>query len=105
MQLVTISLRLPKAVNDQLEAYAVEKGYATKTEVLRDWIRTELAKTEISKLRGALKGQGIKMPESMTEWRKADWKRMLKEAGGDEKKALKMLQDDADAVARELGLQ
>ncbi len=104
MELVTISLRLPKAVNDQLEAYVVEKGYATKTEVVREWIRTELAMAQLRKTRGALKGQGIVMPKSMTEWRKADWKRLLKKADGDEKKAIQLLQKENDAIARELGL-
>ncbi len=104
MQMVTISLRLPKSVSDQLDAYIVEKGYATKTEVVRDLIRTELAKAEVGKLRGALKGQGIVMPKSMTEWRKADWERRLKEAGGNRKKALEKIEKEQDEIAKKLGL-
>lgn len=102
MQMVTISLRLPKSVSDQLDAYIVEKGYATKTEVLRDWIRTELAKAEIGKLRGALKGQGIVMPKSMTEWRKKNWARLLEEAGGNRKKAIELWQKETEEAVKDL---
>ena len=100
--MVTISLRLPKSVSDQLDAYIVEKGYATKTEVLRDWIRTELAKAEIGKLRGALKGQGIVMPKSMTEWRKKNWARLLEEAGGNRKKAIELWQKETEEAVKDL---
>ncbi|MBI2445086.1 hypothetical protein HYV43_01725 [Candidatus Micrarchaeota archaeon] len=105
MQMVTISLRLPKTVSDQLDAYIAEKGYATKTEVVRDLIRTKLAMESLEKTRGALKGQGIVMPKSMTEWRKKDWQRLLAKANGNEKKALALLQIELDEVAQKLGLK
>ncbi|MBI5225731.1 hypothetical protein HY994_00645 [Candidatus Micrarchaeota archaeon] len=102
MQMVTISLRLPKSVSDQLDAYIAEKGYATKTEVVRDLIRTKLAMESLEKTRGALKGKGIVMPKSMTEWRKKNWERLLKEAGGDRKKAIELWQKETEDAVKDL---
>ncbi len=73
--------------------------------MVRDLIRTKLAIESLEKTRGALKGQGIVMPKSMTEWRKADWERRLKEAKGDRRKAIELLQQENEAVARQLGLK
>lgn len=96
MELVTVSVRIPKALNDQLENYAEEHGFATKTEVLRDFIRKELAMQSVRAMAGALKGKVKNPPKSISEWRKKRWDDALKKAGGDREKAVKILRQEEE---------
>lgn len=90
VELVTISARIPKQLNDALEEYTAEHGYASKTEVLREWLRGLLYEN-IHGMKGALKGK-VKSTESRA-WRENEWKTALKEVNGDAKKAAILLDE------------
>ncbi len=98
--LVTISLRIPKRLNRELEDEAKRKHYATKTEIVREAIRNRLYLEAFAPLRGALKGK-VKNPiTDVGKWRRERWQVYLKKAGGDRQKAATMmLKDDEDAAA------
>ncbi|MBI4361450.1 hypothetical protein HY572_06815 [Candidatus Micrarchaeota archaeon] len=100
MELVTISARIPKTLNDELEAYAEQNGYATKTEVLRDWIRKELAMQSVRAMAGALKGKVKNPPKSFSAWRKKRWDDALAKAGGDEHRAVQILRREEKEASK-----
>jgi len=90
--LVTISARIPRKLNDDLEGYAKSLGYASKTEVLREMLRNELYGS-IGAMRGALAGK-VAPKESMAEWRRNQWNAQLLRAGGDREKAVEISKKD-----------
>ncbi|MFA5108071.1 MAG: ribbon-helix-helix domain-containing protein [Candidatus Micrarchaeia archaeon] len=87
---VTISLRIPKALNADLEKYAKLGNYASKTELLREAIRATLYES-IGTMKGALKAKSRSLTTS--QWRASEWKKALKNCGGDAKKAALMLEE------------
>ena len=91
-ELVTISARIPRKLNDDLEEYASRLGYASKTEVLREMLRNELYGS-IGAMRGALK-EKVALKEGMAEWRRNQWDAQLQRAGGDRKKAIEISRND-----------
>ncbi len=98
-ELVTISLRIPKKMNKELEAEAKRKQYATKTEVVREAIRNRLYYEAFAPLRGALKGKVKTDGKTMGEWRREMWQEYLKKAGGDPYKASELQRkDEAEAI-------
>lgn len=88
---VTISLRIPKGLNDDLEKYARLGRYASKTELLREAIRSHLYESAKS-MKGALK-ENAKPRISLSEWRAQEWKSALKQAKGDAKKAASLIDE------------
>ena len=101
--LVTISARIPRKLNDDLEGYAKRLGYASKTEVLREMLRNELYGS-IGAMRGALKGK-VALKESMAEWRRNQWNGQLLRAGGDRKKAAEISKKDEEKALSGLRLK
>lgn len=95
-ELVTISLRIPKKMNKELEAEAKRKQYATKTEVVREAIRNRLYYEAFAPMRGALKGKVESAGKTMSQYRKEWWDDALKKAGGDRKKAIQILKEDEE---------
>ncbi len=89
VELVTVSLRIPREMNLALERYVEGHGYASKTEVLREWLRSLLYENA-EVLKGALKGR-VKPSGQPGAWRRKEWKNALKEAGGDARKAVALL--------------
>jgi Arc/MetJ-type ribon-helix-helix transcriptional regulator len=102
-ELVTISARIPRKLNADLEEYASSLGYASKTEVLREMLRNELYGS-IGAMRGALKGKVI-LKESMQKWRLAQWNAQLLRAGGDRKKAIEIAKHDEEGAVSGLRLK
>ncbi|MBI5036778.1 hypothetical protein HZC09_05540 [Candidatus Micrarchaeota archaeon] len=89
-ELITVSVKIPKKLDDDLEDYMKENGYATKTEVFRELLRGQLYKT-VENMRGALKGEVRRFKGSDGDWRRQEWKKALKKAGGDAQKAAALL--------------
>ena len=89
-ELVTISARIPKNMYDGMDKIVAEKGYASRTELLREMIRAEVLQ-DIMSLQGALKGK-VKMKESVSAMRRRMWKEALKKAGGDAHKASEIME-------------
>lgn len=85
---ITISMRLPKGLHDDLEKYVKLGNYASKTEALREAIRAKLYESTAA-MRGAIKTKKKITP--MSAWRKKEWDAALKKAGGDSKKAAQIL--------------
>jgi len=81
---VTISLRIPKTLNADLEKYVKRGKYASKTEALREAMRAKLY-SGIESMRGAIKKK--RKNTSLSDWRAKEWKSALKKANGDSKKA------------------
>lgn len=90
--MVNISLKIPKKLNDDLEEYMRVNGYATKTEVLRELLRAQLYKT-VEGMRGVAKGNVKPSGGSHGDWRRKEWEAALKEAGGDPRKAVALLDE------------
>ena len=86
---VTISLRIPKALNADLERYVKKGRYASKTELLREAIRATLYDS-VTRMKGALKSK-IESPLPLSQWRAKEWKAALKKANGDSEKAAEIL--------------
>ena len=97
--LVTISARIPKKLNDELEKYAEERGYASKTEVLRELLRNSLYEG-LDNMRGALKGKVKPLKGTMGDWRREEWKKALKKAKGDARKATEILDRELKAGSK-----
>ena len=102
-ELVTISARIPRKLNDDLEGYAKSRGYASKTEVLREMLRNELYGS-IGAMRGALKGK-VTPKESMAQWRRNQWNAQLQRSGGDRKKAMELAKKDEENALSTLRLK
>ncbi len=92
VELVNVSLKIPKKLNDDLEEYMRDNGYATKTEVFRELLRAQLYKT-VEGMRGALKGKVKPLDRPHGDWRRNEWKAAIKEAGGDPRKAAALLDE------------
>ncbi len=92
MELVSISLRIPKKLDDDLQEYVRRGAYASKTEVLREALRALLYR-QVDAMTGALKGRA-KAGSSLSKTRKRQWNRALKKAGGDPRKAFEMLEKE-----------
>ncbi len=88
--LITISIRIPKKMNEELESEAKRRHYATKSEVVREALRSRLYYEAIAPLRGALKGKVDLEGKTTAQWRRDQWQEFLKKSGGDRKKALQM---------------
>ena len=101
--LVTISARIPRKLNNDLEEYASSLGYASKTEVLREMLRNELYGS-IGAMKGALKGK-VKLKGSMSQWRKEQWQKALKSAKGDVRAAFGIMERDDKEALRGLRLR
>ncbi len=92
-ELVSVSLRLPKQLSDDLDEIVEEGHYASKTEVLREALRALLYQ-QIDSMTGALKGKVRKDSSPLSEERKLEWDNALKKAGGNRKKALTILDNE-----------
>jgi Arc/MetJ-type ribon-helix-helix transcriptional regulator len=90
--LTTISLRIPKVLNKDIERYVKLGRYASKTELLREAIRAQLYGST-DKMRGALKNRA-QAPKDISKWREQIWQSALKKAGGDKKKAVLILEQE-----------
>ncbi len=84
-ELVTISARIPKSMYDSMDEIVKARGYATRTELLREMIRDEILQ-DIESMRGALKGK-VKFKGTVSQMMRKEWKKALKQAGGNAKKA------------------
>jgi Arc/MetJ-type ribon-helix-helix transcriptional regulator len=102
-----VSFRLPRKMNLAFEAHAKERGFASKTEALRDAIRKQLyedAADAVAAMKGALKGK-VKLPRGgMRTIRRRMWEEDMKEAGGDMKKAFAIMKRKENEAAKRLGL-
>ena len=100
--LVTISLRIPRKMNAELEQEAKRKHYATKTEIVREAIRRRLYYEVFAPMRGALKGKVKSDGKTMSEWRRDRWQEFLKQAGGDRRKAYELQKKDEEEAIKDL---
>ena len=90
MELVSVSLRIPKKLDDDLQEYVRHGAYASKTEVLREALRALLYR-QVDAMTGALKG---KAKSSLSKARKRQWRAALKKAGGNPRKAFGLLEEE-----------
>jgi Arc/MetJ-type ribon-helix-helix transcriptional regulator len=88
-ELVSVSLRIPKKLDSDLDDFVEKGGYASKTEVLREALRALLYR-QVDDMTGALKGANVSA-RSLAESRRLDWDAALAQAQGDAKKALKIV--------------
>ena len=86
---VLVTFRMPKKLGDELDAAVREYGYASRTELLREALRAQLLKN-IESMRGALKGK-VKFKGTVSQLMRKEWKKALKEAKGDAKKASEIM--------------
>lgn len=95
-------------MNRQLEDYANERGFASKTEAVRDAIRRRLVEEAMEAtiaMKGAWKGK-VKLPRGgMRTIRKRMWEEDMKEAGGDMKKAFAIMKRKEEEAMKNLGLK
>ena len=92
MELVSVSLRIPKKLDDDLQEYVRHGAYASKTEVLREALRALLYR-QVDAMTGALKGKA-KAKSSLSKARKRQWRAALKKAGGNPRKAFGLLEEE-----------
>ena len=90
--LVTISARIPRSMYRTMDELVKQRGYASRTELLREMIRQEVLR-DILSMQGALKGK-VKMKESVFAMRRRMWRTALKKAGGDPHKASEIMEAD-----------
>ncbi len=103
-EMALISLRLPKKMNADLAKYTSERGYASKTEAVREAIRKQLYDSVVA-MKGALKGK-VKLPRGgMRTIRKRIWEDALKKAGGDRKRALAIMDEEGGKALAKFGLK
>lgn len=88
-ELVTISARIPRSMYRTMDELVKQRGYASRTELLREMIRQEVLR-DILSMQGALRGK-VRMRESVFAMRRRMWRTALKKAGGDAQKASEMM--------------
>jgi len=101
-ELITISARIPKGLYESMDEIVAERDYASRTELLREMIRAEVMRN-IRAMKGALKGK-VEFSGDMGGLRRKMWQGALKAAGGDTKKASRMLDAQEKKALRGLKL-
>lgn len=99
-ELVTISARIPKSMYDSMDEIVKARGYATRTELLREMIRDEILQ-DIESMRGALKGK-VKFKGTVSQMMRRKWKSALKQAKGDDQLAIEIMNREQKEALRGL---
>lgn len=100
---VTVSARIPKKLNDDLEEYMQEGGYGSKTEVLRELLRGLLYQ-RVERMKGSFKGASKRQTDTLGDWRKKTWASALEQSGGNAKKAAALLDEKEREALSDLHL-
>lgn len=112
--MVIVPVRLPHHFVDELDACAKQRGYASRTEFIRESLRRSVHEPHYRELAEALKAAQEsyrkltpRQPIDLSPgWKRKMWaeerKKALKKAGGDRKKAERILMEEEEKAAKAL---